>query len=127
MLVDTDVLIWHLRGCPKATQRLDQLDKLTISAVTYLLELLQGMRNRAELVALQKSLAQRKAERLPITPAITERAIALMEGLALSHGMQMGDALIVATAIEHNLPVLTANVKHFDSVDGLRVERFEPN
>ncbi len=50
-----------------------------------------------------------------------------MEGLALSHGMQMGDALIVATAIEHNLPVLTANVKHFGSVDGLRVERFEPN
>lgn len=126
MLVDTDVLIWHLRGYPKATQRLDQLDKLTISAVTYL-ELLQGMRNRAELVALQKSLAQRKAERLPITPAITERAIALMESLALSHGMQMGDALIVATAIEHNLPVLTANVKHFGSVDGLRVERFEPN
>lgn len=115
-----------MRGYPKATQRLDQLDKLTISAVTYL-ELLQGMRNRAELVALQKSLAQRKAERLPITPAITERAIALMEGLALSHGMQMGDALIVATAIEHNLPVLTANVKHFGSVDGLRVERFEPN
>lgn len=126
MLVDTDVLIWHLRGYPKATQRLDQLDKLTISAVTYL-ELLQGMRNRAELVALQKSLAQRKAERLPITPAITERAIALMESLALSYGMQMGDALIVATAIEHNLPVLTANVKHFGSVDGLRVERFEPN
>lgn len=126
MLVDTDVLIWHLRGYPKATQRLDQLDKLTISAVTCL-ELLQGMRNRAELVALQKSLAQRKAERLPITPAITERAIALMESLALSYGMQMGDALIVATAIEHNLPVLTANVKHFGSVDGLRVERFEPN
>lgn len=75
----------------------------------------------------KSSLAQRKAERLPITPAITERAIALMEGLALSHGMQMGDALIVATAIEHNLPVLTANVKHFGSVDGLRVERFEPN
>lgn len=126
MLVDTDVLIWHLRGYPKATQRLDQLDKLTISAVTWL-ELLQGMRNRAELVAVQKSLAQRKAERLPITPTITERAIALMESLALSHGMQMGDALIAATALEHNLTVLTANAKHFGSVDGLKIERFEPN
>jgi len=29
MLVDTDVLIWHLRGYPKATQRLDQLTLLT--------------------------------------------------------------------------------------------------
>jgi hypothetical protein len=25
MLVDTDVLIWHLRGYPQATRRLDQL------------------------------------------------------------------------------------------------------
>ena len=39
------------------------------------MELLQGMRNRTELMALQKSLALRKAERLPLTPAITERAI----------------------------------------------------
>jgi predicted nucleic acid-binding protein len=44
MLVDTDVLIWHLRGLPNATQRLDQLSNLTISAITYL-ELLQGMGN----------------------------------------------------------------------------------
>ncbi|MDS4042255.1 MAG: hypothetical protein RKP20_13865 [Candidatus Competibacter sp.] len=33
MLVDTDVLIWHLRGYTKATQRLDQLPKLTLSAI----------------------------------------------------------------------------------------------
>ena len=26
MLVDTDVLIWHLRGYAQATRRLDQLD-----------------------------------------------------------------------------------------------------
>ena len=52
MLVDTDVLIWHLRGLPKATRKLDALDRLTISAVTYL-ELLQGFRNRAEMVAVQ--------------------------------------------------------------------------
>jgi len=36
MLVDTDVLIWHLRGYPQATRRLDQLPSLTISAVSYL-------------------------------------------------------------------------------------------
>ena len=74
MLVDTDVMIWHLRGYPAATQRLDKLEKLTLSAVTYM-ELLQGMRNRAEMVALQKSLAMRKAEQLPLTPSITTLAI----------------------------------------------------
>lgn len=125
MLVDTDVLIWHLRGYPDATQRLDRLPKLMLSAVTYL-ELLQEMRNRAELLAVQKSLALRQAERLPLTPAITESAIVLMEKLALSHGLQLGDALIAATGLEHRLTLLTANTKHFSAGDGLQLERFEP-
>jgi hypothetical protein len=38
----------------------------------------------------------------------------------------MGDALIAATAIEHQLPVLTANVRHFGAVQGLIVEAFSP-
>ena len=123
MLVDTDVLIWHLRGLPKATQRLDQLSNLTISAITYL-ELLQGMRNQAEMIAVQKSLERRHTVRLPITPAITERAVELMHRLVLAHGLQLGDALIAATALEHNLPLLTANTKHFAPIEGLSVEAF---
>lgn len=123
MLVDTDVLIWHLRGYPAATQRLDQLQPLTLSAVTYL-ELLQGMRNKEEMAALQKSLVKRQAQQLPLTPAITARAATLMEAFTLSHGMQMGDALIAATALEHQLTVLTGNVKHFQAVESLRIEQF---
>ncbi len=125
MLVDTDVLIWHLRGYHKATQRLDPIPKLILSAVTYL-ALVQGMRNRSELLALQKCLAMRQAERLPLTPAITERAIILMETLALSHGVQLGDALIAATGLEHRLTILTANAKHFSAVKNLQLERFDP-
>ncbi len=125
MLVDTDVLIWHLRGYAQATRRLDELGALTLSAVSYL-EVLQGMRNKAELVAVKKMLERRAATLLPVSEAITQRAIDLMESLTLSHGLQMGDALIAATAIEHQLPVLTANVKHFSAVAGLRVEVFVP-
>ena len=88
------------------------------------LELLQGMRNKAELVAVKKMLERRAATLLPMSEAITQRAIALMESLTLSHGLQMGDALIAATALEHGLPVLTANVKHFAPVEGLAVEAF---
>lgn len=124
MLVDTDVLIWHLRGYPQATRRMDHLPNLTISAITWL-ELLQGMRSRDEMRAMQKSLAKRNTVRLPLTPAITDRAIGLMEELALSQGLQLGDALIAATALEHDLSVLTGNAKHFGVVSGLRVERFE--
>ena len=125
MLVDSDVLIWHLRGLPQATQWLDRLPRLIISTVTYL-EVLQGMRNRAEMLALQKSLTRRNTQRLALTPAISERATTLMEVWTLSHGLGMGDALIAATALEHGLPLLTANVKHFGPIEGLSVERFDP-
>ncbi|MCE2917827.1 MAG: type II toxin-antitoxin system VapC family toxin [Rubrivivax sp.] len=125
MLVDTDVLIWHLRGYPQATRRLDRLPSLTISAVSYL-EVLQGMRNKAELIAVQKMLERRQATMLPLTEAITKRATELMEALTLSHGLQMGDALIAATALEHGLPVLTGNVKHFAAVPGALIEAFSP-
>jgi predicted nucleic acid-binding protein len=87
MLVDTDVLIWHLRGYPQATRRLDQLGALTISAASYL-EVLQGLRNKAELAAVQKMMLKRQATMLPLTEAITRRAVALMEALTLSHGVQ---------------------------------------
>lgn len=125
VLVDTDVLIWHLRGYAQATRRLDQLGSLTLSAVSYL-EVLQGMRNKAELAAVKKMLERRAATLLPISEAITQRAIALMESLTLSHGLQMGDALIAASALVHQLPVLTGNVKHFAAVEGLQVEAFVP-
>ena len=125
MLVDTDVLIWHLRGYPQATRRLDELGTLTLSAISWL-EVLQGMRNKAELVAVKKMLAHRAATLLPVSEAITKRAIEWMEAITLSHGLQMGDALIAATALDHGLPVLTANVKHFGAVQGLKVEAFTP-
>ena len=125
MLVDTDVLIWHLRGYQQAAQRLDRLFGLTLSAISYL-ERIQGRRNKAELAAVQKMLALRKADVLPLTAAITQRAVNLMEALALSHGLQIADALIAATAIEHNLTLLTGNIKHFRSVEGLQIEHFKP-
>ena len=71
-------------------------------------------------------LDKRSARLLPFTAAIALRATELMESLTLSHGLQMGDALTAATAIEHQLPVLTANVKHFSAVAGLNVEAFVP-
>lgn len=125
MLVDTDVLIWHLRGYPRATQRLDALGPLTLSAVSYL-ENVQGVRNKAELTAVKKMLVHRHASLLPVSEAITQRAIDLMEALTLSHGLQMGDALIAATAIHHQRPLLTANVKHFQAIDGLEIEAYIP-
>jgi predicted nucleic acid-binding protein len=123
VLVDTDVLIWHLRGYPQATQCLDRLAQLNLSAMSYL-ELLQGMRNKEELAAVQKMFALRRANVLPLTPAITQRATELMSTLTLSHGLQAGDALIASTALEHQLPLFTGNTKHFAPIPGLDLQKF---
>jgi predicted nucleic acid-binding protein len=74
MLVDTDVLIWHLRGYSSAARKLDELGVLTLSAVSYL-EVLQGIRNKTELAAVEKMLKLRSATLLTVSEAITHRAI----------------------------------------------------
>ena len=93
--------------------------------VTYI-ELAQGCRDKAELARLKKGLAARQTEVLQVTPAISKRAAELVDALALSHGMRLADALIGATAIEHVLTLITANVKHFGAVGGLQIEAFVP-
>ncbi|MCU0869264.1 MAG: PIN domain-containing protein [Burkholderiales bacterium] len=70
--------------------------------------------------------ARRSATLLPVDVAITSRAVDLMETLAPSHGLRLADALIAATAVEHRMAVLMANVRHFAVVTGLSVEPFAP-
>ena len=75
---------------------------------------------------IKSGLAARNTEIVPITPAMSRRAAALIDELALSHGLRLADALIGATAFEINATLLTANFKHFVPVEGLRVEAFVP-
>lgn len=118
-----------MRGHTGAAQRLHEIDPWRISVVTYM-ELAQGCRqdcrDKAELARLKKGLAARHTEALPITPAISQRAANLIDALALSHSMRLADALIGATALEHNLTLLTANIKHFSAIEGLQLEVFAP-
>jgi predicted nucleic acid-binding protein len=125
MLIDSDVLVWLTRGHVGAARRLHVLSPWRISSATYI-ELAQGCRDKTELARLKKGLAARSTEIVPITPAISQRASALIDELALSHGMRLADALIGATAIELQATLLTANVKHFRGVEGLQVEQFVP-
>jgi hypothetical protein len=73
---------------------------------------------------IKRSLATRLAHRLAVTSAITEHAVVLLEKLVLSHGIQLADALIAATALMHGLPLLTGNVKHFAAVPSLNLQIF---
>ncbi|KAF0159098.1 MAG: PilT protein domain-containing protein [Ignavibacteria bacterium] len=54
MLIDTDVLMWYLRGNEKAKRIIEEQDGFSISVITYI-ELVQGMRNKNELLLFRKS------------------------------------------------------------------------
>lgn len=125
MLIDTDVLIWMTRGHVGAAVKLQTVIPWRISAVTYM-ELAQGCRNKEELVRVKKGLALCQTEIIPVSVAISDRAVQLIDAYALSHGLQLGDALIAATAFEYHLTVLTANAKHFSQIERLNIEVFIP-
>ncbi len=55
IMIDTDVLIWYMHVNSKAKAVIEKLICFFISVVTFL-ELVQGMRNKRELILLRSAL-----------------------------------------------------------------------
>lgn len=125
MLVDTDVLIWNLCGNERAATFLDEQPGFFVSAVSYM-ELLQGLRDKLELRDLRQAIRFWNARIVQIDEEISARAMFLVEEYALSHGMQMADALIAATAVALGVSLVTANDRHYRHIEGLDVVVFRP-
>jgi hypothetical protein len=125
MLIDTDVLIWYLKGNDKAYQAIESSSNFFISVVTYM-ELVQGMRDKNELKNLRKALHIWNAKILYISEEISSKAMFYVEQHFLSHSMQLADALIGATAIAYGSPVLTGNDKHYKVLKDMEIKRFRP-
>jgi predicted nucleic acid-binding protein len=126
LLIDSDVLIWMSRKHPGAIAKLQTIQLWQVSAVGYI-ELVQGCRDRSELDRIKKGLAACNTAFIPLTEAISAQAMSLIDQYSLSHGLQLGDALVAATAIENNMTLLTANLKHFRPIAGLNIEAFDPS
>jgi predicted nucleic acid-binding protein len=60
---------------------------------------------------------------LPVTATVSQIAFQLMESFYLSHGLILPDALIAATALEHNLTLYTRNTRHFRMIPRLKVSQ----
>jgi predicted nucleic acid-binding protein len=125
MLIDTDILIWYLRGYDRALRFLEAQAGFSISVVTYM-ELVQGMRNQAELRTLRRQLQEWQTPVLPITKAISRRAAFYVEQYFLSHSLRLADALLAATAVEHGLSLATGNTKHYQSVSDPDLTHYQP-
>ncbi len=109
ILLDSDVLIDHLRG----HRRLDLADPtLSISVVTRC-ELFAG-RNVDE-SRLRQTLS--KLEEIAVDRAIAESAGRIRRRTQLA----IPDALIAATALGHAMTLVTRNKRHFAQVEGLNL------
>ena len=121
-LLDTNIFVDYFRGQVKAKRFLREQAELKCSVVTAA-ELLQGSRNKREQMINQRLLL--KIEILPITVAISGIMLSLIEKYALSRGLEIADSLIAATAMEENLTLVTANVKHFSFIKGLKLKKWQ--
>ena len=125
MIIDTDVLIWYLRGNEKAKKVVEEDIPFTISAVTYM-ELIQGMKNKEEFRIFQKQIQKWNIDIVQIDKEISSRAIFYIQEYSLSHSMMLADALIAATVVQTSETLLTANAKHYKYIPNIECKRFEP-
>lgn len=126
MIIDTDVIIWELRGDTKAQTIIHENIPFGISVVTYI-ELVQGMKNKEELRKFIKQLSKWNVNIIQINPDISTRAMIYVEEYYLSNAMELADALIAATCINGSEMLLTANEKHYKHIPNLQIKKFLPN
>ncbi len=121
ILVDTDVLIAHLRGIETARDWLR--DARTrggplSTSVLCVAEIIGGVRSgeRRQVATLLGSLRP-----LPVSDMIAHRAGQLRREYRRSHGaIGIVDYLIAATAQQHGLEPATLNTRHYPMFEGLR-------
>jgi predicted nucleic acid-binding protein len=116
--VDSDILIWHLRGERKAAE---VLRRLSAEAGV---ELWTGALQRAEVVFFMRPeeesptlsfLSRFKTE--AVTRDIVDQAGTLYRRWHPSHGIDVNDAILAATAAATGGKIYTQNVKHYPMPD----------
>jgi predicted nucleic acid-binding protein len=125
LIIDTDVLIWELRGNAKAKKIIHQNIPFSISVITYM-EIVQGMRNKSELSSFIKQLTKWEVTIIQISKDISTRAMIYVEEYFLSNSMELAHALIAATCVNNSEILLTANEKHYKHIPTMQMKKFNP-
>ena len=117
IVLDTDILIDHLRARKKAVEYLLDLaargQTLMCSVISHA-EILSGMRS-AEEPATRAFLGTFHI--VPIDTAVSEEAARYRRTYGPSHGVLLPDALIAATALVRKASLVTLNVTHYPMSD----------
>lgn len=124
ILLDSTVLIDLSRGNSDAIELIDTLRKdnqeIAISIISSM-ELIIGCRDKDEVNKTLKFL--RDYPVIDISTPISKRAYQLLIEYSKSHGLVIPDAFIAATALDENLTLATDNIRHFDMIEGLSVQK----
>jgi len=120
VVLDTDILIDHLRGFTKAKIFLALFDEKSIGGVISTLtvmELLSGKSASEEIkrIKIEKLLSLFKT--VDVTFAIAEKAGELRR----KYSTNPIDSIIAATAISNNLKLVTCNISHYQIIEGLTI------
>ena len=127
-LLDTDILIYSLKAHEIVQQNLRHHlhDPINVSAVT-LMELYYGAyksqkiaNNLAKVKTIENSL-----EIIPVNREMVEIFGVLKSDLEkVGKPLDDFDLILAATAMSHNLIIVTNNEKHFGRIDGLKMENW---
>ncbi|MFZ1984788.1 MAG: PIN domain-containing protein [Desulfatitalea sp.] len=112
--IDSDVLIWHLRGEHKALNLLKRLrDKEK-------LELWTGAMQRAEVIFFMRPAEEEatllflsQLQTAPVDQCIIDKAGELYRKWNPRNGIDVNDAILAATAIQTQGKIYTLNIKHY--------------
>ena len=125
MIIDTDVLIWYLRGNAKAKTFVESSIPFSISVITYM-EIIQGMKNKEEFKIFQKQIQRWNTNILQLNQEISSRSMFYVQEYYLSHSIMLADALIAATVVQNGEVLLTANDKHYIFIPNIECKKFIP-
>ena len=119
LLVDTCVLIDSLRDRPAVIEFWRRVQGRPSVSVVTVAELYAGARNHREESGIERLLASMLVRDIDLTTA--RLAGRFCRDFRRSHGVEMPDALIAATARVHGARLVTRNVRHFPMLDDLVV------
>ena len=122
ILIDTSIFIEHLRKQKKETSILynviDAWDIFTSVVVEF--ELYAGAIDRKKQRDVEELLAWCVV--LPMTPDVAQSSATIYRQMKRSNQLiDVRDIFIGATAVVHNLPLMTLNQNHFSRVNGLQL------
>ncbi len=118
-LIDTDILIDAALEREEAVACLDQIEResgLVVSIITQL-ELLAGCRNKAETRNVDHFLERFQV--INLNESIGDIALDLFRQYRMSHGLMIPDALIAATALAIEQPLISKNQMDYRFISGL--------